>query len=142
MKIKFNFGILKNKKVQFEEINYNNDKVGGYCGIIEKIKEKNGTYRFTFDNGYVLEITDIILSKMLITKDEELITFTYDSSNKKLSGLIGFAMSDTYGFPIELTEEILSEKGYELDMEGYCILKQLQKDLSAGTFKTKDGWNN
>ena len=140
MKMKFNFGILKNKKVKFVQMH--DDKITYSYGILNKTKEKNGVYRFTYDNGDTLEVSDVILSKMLITKDNEQIVFTYDINNNKLSGLVGFAMSDTYGFPIELTEEILNEKGYELDMEGYYILKQLQKDLSSGTFKNKDGWNS
>ena len=141
MNMKYNFGILKNKKVKFRQI-YDDNKTSCCFGIVTKVKEKNGKYRFTFNNGNVLEIRDMILAKMLIRKEDEQVVFTYDEDNKKISGLVGFAMYDTYGFPIELTEEILAEKGYEIDLEGYSILKQLQKDLSSGTFKTKDGWNN
>lgn len=140
MKLKFNFGILKNKKVRFEQIH--KDKITFYEGVLKQIKEKKGTYCFIYENGNTLEISDTILTKMLITKINEQIVFTYDINNNKLSGLVGFSMSDTYGFPIEITEEILNERGYNLDMNGYYILKQLQKDLSSGTFKNKDGWNN
>ena len=62
MKMKFNFGILKNKKVKFVQMH--DDKITYSYGILNKTKEKNGVYRFTYDNGDTLEVSDIILSKM------------------------------------------------------------------------------
>ncbi len=38
---------------------------------------------------------------------------------KKLSGKTAFKLYDTYGFPIEMTVELASEIGYEVDIEGY-----------------------
>lgn len=34
-------------------------------------------------------------------------------------GKTAFRLYDTFGFPIEMTEELASEKGFKLDMEGY-----------------------
>ncbi len=42
-----------------------------------------------------------------------------DSGKKELSGEIGFKLYDTYGFPWELTDEILHENGLVLDKEGF-----------------------
>ena len=36
-----------------------------------------------------------------------------------LDGSVAFALHDTYGFPVELTEEILRERGVELDRAGF-----------------------
>ena len=39
-------------------------------------------------------------------------------------------MFDTFGFPIDLTKEILEEKGYLLDTNGFEILRNLNKQKS------------
>ena len=44
-----------------------------------------------------------------------------------LSGQDAFRLSDTYGFPIELTEEIASENGKKVDMEGFREELEAQK---------------
>ena len=36
-----------------------------------------------------------------------------------LSGELAFKLYDTYGFPIEFTSELASEKGYQVDMDGF-----------------------
>ncbi len=45
-----------------------------------------------------------------------------------LSGENAFKLYDTYGFPLDLTEEILSESGMALDEEGFKAAMQEQKD--------------
>ena len=47
---------------------------------------------------------------------------------KVLSGQDAFKLYDTYGFPIDLTEEILQEKGLSLDNEGFTACMQEQKE--------------
>ncbi|WP_315118000.1 alanine--tRNA ligase [uncultured Clostridium sp.] len=42
-----------------------------------------------------------------------------NSNEKILSGEKAFKLYDTYGFPLELTEEILEEKGIKLDIDGF-----------------------
>ncbi|MGN0949342.1 MAG: alanine--tRNA ligase, partial [Mitsuokella sp.] len=50
--------------------------------------------------------------------DEEIKELTKDGK-KELPGEIGFRLYDTFGFPWELTEEILHENGLDLDKEGF-----------------------
>ena len=45
-----------------------------------------------------------------------------------LSGEDAFKLYDTYGFPLDLTEEILAESGMTLDEEGFKAAMQEQKD--------------
>lgn len=46
---------------------------------------------------------------------------------KTLSGADAFRLYDTYGFPIDLTVEILSEKGFDVDMDGFRASMDEQK---------------
>ena len=50
-----------------------------------------------------------------------------NNNNKILSGEKAFKLYDTYGFPYELTEEILEEKGIEIDSEGFNSEMQSQR---------------
>ena len=54
------------------------------------------------------------------------------NNNKILSGEKAFKLYDTYGFPYELTEEILEEKGIGIDLEGFnrkCKVKDKEQEL-------------
>lgn len=52
---------------------------------------------------------------------------------KVLSGVNAFKLYDTYGFPVDLTAEILEEKGYTLDQDGFdaCMKEQKEKARAA-----------
>ncbi len=55
------------------------------------------------------------------------------SGEKILSGENAFTLYDTYGFPLDLTKEILEEKGYEIDEDGFraCMEQQRTKARNA-----------
>ena len=59
-----------------------------------------------------------------------------------LSGEAVFKLYDTYGFPLELTEEILREAGCRADVEGFNANMQRQKDMARAGRKASDeeGW--
>ncbi|MDO5389487.1 MAG: alanine--tRNA ligase [Eubacteriales bacterium] len=46
----------------------------------------------------------------------------------KLDGQDAFKLYDTYGFPLDLTKEILEEKGYDIDEEGFQAAMQKQRE--------------
>ena len=60
-------------------------------------------------------------------------------SNKDIDGVTAFHLFDTYGFPIELTEELAKEKGLKVDVEGYKVKfkehQELSRTASQGKFK-------
>lgn len=55
---------------------------------------------------------------------------------KVLSGDNAFMLYDTYGFPLDLTKEILEEKNLSVDEEGFAACMKKQKDAARAARKT------
>ncbi|MBE5852700.1 MAG: alanine--tRNA ligase [Lachnospiraceae bacterium] len=55
------------------------------------------------------------------------------AGKKELSGDDAFKLYDTYGFPVDLTKEILEEKGFTVDEDGFkaCMNEQKEKARKA-----------
>ena len=55
------------------------------------------------------------------------------AGTQTLSGADAFKLYDTYGFPLDLTKEILEEKGYGIDEDGFkaCMEEQRTKARTA-----------
>ncbi len=49
---------------------------------------------------------------------------------KVLEGKDAFVLYDTYGFPLDLTKEILEEKGYTIDEEGFHACMEEQRQMA------------
>lgn len=85
-------------------------------------------------------------NSFLRTLDQGLILLENIISNSKdtvISGKKAFELFDTYGFPIDLTALILSEKGLSLDEAAFDAELQQQKDRSRAASKVKAGdWYN
>ena len=93
--------------------------------ITKVIKVEEESFAKTIDQGF----------KMLQT-------ITDDKAVKTLSGEDAFKLNDTYGFPIDLTREILSEQGIEVDVDRYYELLKEQKKRSRDARKNAgaDAW--
>ena len=89
------------------------------------------------------EKKDFILN--VIVKEEEAFNKTIDQGLKilgdiianmeakgvkTLSGEDAFRLYDTYGFPIDLTKEILEEKEFDVDEEGFKAAMQVQRETA------------
>ena len=56
----------------------------------------------------------------------------------QISGTDAFTLYDTYGFPLELTEEIAAEKGLSVDAEGFTVEMERQRRRSQMAHTTID----
>ncbi len=54
-----------------------------------------------------------------------------------IPGQVAFTLYDTYGFPLDLTNDIAREKGLTIDVAGYeaCMAEQRARARAAGSFK-------
>ena len=57
------------------------------------------------------------------------------SGEKVLSGADAFKLYDTYGFPIDLTQEILEDKGFSIDEKGFQEAMEDQRTKARGARK-------
>lgn len=85
---------------------------------------------------------------LTLDKGEEIIQEYIDEMVKAgstvLDGAKAFKLYDTYGFPLELTEEILESKGFTADEEGFKVNMQEQKDRARANRKSseEEGWDS
>ncbi|MEG6565796.1 alanine--tRNA ligase [Thermoanaerobacterium saccharolyticum] len=87
------------------------------------IKKEEERFKETIDQG--LEILDGYINDLKA------------SGENVLDGIKAFKLYDTYGFPIELTKEILNESGMSVDEDGYQ--KELEKQrLRARNSRKED----
>lgn len=93
--------------------------------IITMIKTEEESFSKTIDLGMAI-LNDII------SKEDV----------KELSGENAFKLNDTYGFPIDLTKEILAEKGISVDEKRYHSLLAEQKKRARDARKNAgaDAW--
>ncbi|ARP54123.1 alanine--tRNA ligase [Alcaligenes faecalis] len=61
--------------------------------------------------------------------------------NAKLDGQTLFTLYDTYGFPVDLTADICRERGIEVDLDGFEVAMENQRQMAraSGKFKTSEG---
>lgn len=62
------------------------------------------------------------------------------SHSKEIDGAFAFELFDTYGFPIDLTQLMASEKGWSVDMEGFQkgLAEQKQRSRAAAAVENDD----
>jgi alanyl-tRNA synthetase len=68
----------------------------------------------------------------------EIIAKAANFSQTKISGKDAFELYDTYGFPLELTQEVASEQGLTVDLEGFEREMESQKTRSQDSHEAID----
>ncbi len=72
----------------------------------------------------------------------EMIENLKKTGEKTLKGEDVFKLHDTYGFPVDLTKEILHENGFEADEKGFEECMKVQKQTARENKKLGGGWDN
>lgn len=106
------------------------------------------SYLPTYEKYYTLNKTQILkifmdevakFEKTLEQGIKEFEKVTKYATDGKLNGKTAFRLYDTYGFPIELTQELAKEAGLSINMQEYEDAKAkhaaLSTTASAGAFK-------
>jgi len=100
-------------------------------------------------SGYPELVDKQELIKKVIANEEASFSKTIDqgltilndltANGGTLSGDDAFRLYDTYGFPLDLTRDILAEKGMTVDEEGFNNLMQQQREKARNARKASDG---
>ncbi len=61
---------------------------------------------------------------------EKMLPNLLKGNTRVINGRIAFKLYDTYGFPIELTEELAHEHGFSVDLEGFDAAFQKHQEIS------------
>ena len=73
------------------------------------------------------------LDRGLALLEQELVKL---GDSKTFPGDVAFKLYDTYGFPADLTQDVVRDRGYVVDQEGFdkCMAEQKARAKSASTF--------
>lgn len=97
---------------------------------------------------YINEHIDFV--QKVITNEEErfletlneglaiLATFVEKSTNNTINGTDAFKLYDTYGFPIELTQEYAADHGFTVDIEGFEAAMEAQRTRARNAREEMD----
>ena len=92
--------------------------------ILNVLTQEESKFDKTIDQGLA------ILSEMTEEMKKE--------GKTQLSGEDAFKLYDTYGFPLDLTEEILAESNFTLDEEGFKAAMQKQREKARSARKVSN----
>lgn len=70
---------------------------------------------------------------------QEVISSLEAAHNKMMSGAQAFKLYDTYGFPLELTQEYLEEVGIDVDLSGFEEAMKAQRERARAARKDSAG---
>ncbi|MDD5947097.1 MAG: alanine--tRNA ligase [Oscillospiraceae bacterium] len=111
------------------------ENANAYPELLEKrelitkiIRHEEESFARTIDRG--TELLEVCMHALRLT------------GKTVVSGKDAFTLSDTYGFPIDLTIEMAAEKGYTVDEEGFRTLMEQQKQRARAdrAAKVRTSW--
>ena len=108
--------VIETYKVEYDELITNMDN------IHQVISNEEDRFQKTINQG--LEMLDDLISEM------------ENNNQKVLDGSEAFKLYDTYGFPLDLTKEILEEKNFELDEVKFEEEMENQRNLARNARRT------
>ena len=111
--------VIGNFKAAYPELEANADK------IRKELTAEENKFRVTLKNGEA--------------EFRRLLPNLLKNPKKEISGKVAFRLYDTFGFPVELTQELGAENGMTVDLEGFKEAEkkhqEASKSLDAGKAK-------
>ncbi|MDO9573997.1 MAG: alanine--tRNA ligase [Candidatus Contubernalis sp.] len=92
--------------------------------IVKVVKLEEERFRETLEQGLTM------LSTHLVDLERD--------GDKELPGEVAFKLYDTFGFPLDLTREIVEEKGLGVDEEGFKVQLELQRERARSAREKMD----
>ncbi|MQK95193.1 alanine--tRNA ligase, partial [Escherichia coli] len=102
------------------------------------IKIMGGHYTELVENkNFIKEQLTLEEDRFFKTIDLGMSLFNEELANTKeiFSGEIAFKLYDTYGFPLDLTEDMLRDKGLKVDLAKFDELMNAQKAMAKAAWK-------
>ena len=111
--------VIENFKNAYPELEQNKEK------IFAELNTEEDRFRLTLKNGEA--------------EFQRLLPNLLKNPKKEISGKVAFRLYDTFGFPLELTEELAAENGFTVDKVGFKEAEkkhqEASKSLGAGQAK-------
>ena len=111
--------VIENFKIAYPELETNAAKVK------KELTAEEEKFRVTLKNGEA--------------EFQKLLPNLLKNPKKEISGKVAFRLYDTFGFPLELTQELGAENGFTVDVEGFKEAErkhqEASKSLDAGKAK-------
>ena len=111
--------VIENFKGAYPELEQNRAK------ITDELTAEEKKFRETLKNGEA--------------EFQRLLPNLLKNPKKEISGKVAFRLYDTFGYPVELTQELAAEHGFTVDLEGFKEAeekhKAASKSLEAGKAK-------
>lgn len=111
--------VIENFKNAYPELEQNKEK------IFAELNSEEDRFRLTLKNGEA--------------EFQRLLPNLLKNPKKEISGKVAFRLYDTFGFPLELTEELAAENGFTVDKVGFKEAEkkhqEASKSLGAGQAK-------
>ena len=111
--------VIENFKIAYPELSQNHDK------ICTELTSEENKFRETLRKGEA--------------EFQKLLPNLMKNPKKEIPGRVAFRLYDTFGFPIELTQELAAENGFSVDTEGFKEAEkkhqEASKTLEAGAAK-------
>ena len=106
--------VIENFKCAYPELEQNKEK------IFTELSAEENKFRDTLRKGEA--------------EFQKLLRNLMKNPKKEISGKIAFRLYDTFGFPLELTQELGAENGFTVDVEGFKEAERKHQEAS----KTQD----
>ncbi|MDU1863943.1 MAG: alanine--tRNA ligase [Anaerococcus sp.] len=113
--------VIDTYKSEYEELVFNKEN------IINAIVDEEERFQNTIDQG--LDRLNSLIDEMK------------ENGEKELSGSEAFKLYDTYGFPLDLTKEILNEENFDVDINKFNEEMENQRELARNARKKDSGWS-